>query len=192
MIFIPAAIPPHKGLEDVIEPGPRLEMVKLATFTNPFFSVSDVELERSGKSYSIDTLRYFREGQTDSFFFILGRDAFGEIETWRGYQNLFSLCNFIVMVRPGFGKTSPSSQLPKVLVSSFRYDQERGYWLHESGHTLHFEEITYLDISSTKIRELIKKGKSVKYLVPPEVEVYIHTHGLYQRKKRAGEQKTLG
>jgi len=176
-------------MEDVIEPRTRLEMVKRATLTNPFFSVSDVELERSGKSYSIDTLRYFRERQPDSFFFILGKDAFVEIETWKEYQNLFSLCNFIVMARPGFGKTPPSSQLPDVLVSSFHYDQEGRYWLHQSGHALYFKEITFLDISSTKIRELIEKGKSVKYLVPPDVEAYIQTHGLYQREKRAREEK---
>jgi nicotinate-nucleotide adenylyltransferase len=189
VVFLPAAIPPHKLRDDVIEPRPRLEMVKLATLANPFFSVSDVEIERSGKSYSIDTLRYFREGQPDSFFFILGMDAFVEIETWKEYQKLFSLCNFIVMARPGSGKPPPSSQLPDVLVSSFHYDQKGRVWLHESGHTLHVKEITFLDISSTRIRELVEKGKSVKYLVPPDVEVYIRTHGLYQSEKRVGEEK---
>ncbi|MEI9477177.1 MAG: nicotinate-nucleotide adenylyltransferase [Deltaproteobacteria bacterium] len=119
VVFLPAAIPPHKLRDDVIEPRPRLEMVKLATLANPFFSVSDVEIERSGKSYSIDTLRYFRERQPDSFFFILGMDAFVEIETWKEYQKLFSLCNFIVMARPGSGKTPPSSRF-------------RTSWVHRS------------------------------------------------------------
>ena len=189
VVFLPAAVPPHKLRDDVIEPRSRLEMVKLATLANPFFSVSDAEIERSGKSYSIDTLRYFRERQPDSYSFILGMDAFAEIETWKEYPKLFSLCNFIVMARPGSGKTPPSSPLPDDLVSSFHYDHEGGHWLHESGHTLHVKEITFLDISSTKIRELAGKGKSVKYLVPPDVEVYIRTHGLYQKEKRAGEEK---
>jgi nicotinate-nucleotide adenylyltransferase len=189
VIFLPAAVPPHKVTKNVIDPLPRLEMVKLATVANPFFSVSDVEMKRSGNSYSIDTLRYFRERRADSFSFILGQDAFAEIETWKEYPELFSLCNFIVMVPSGVGKTPPGAQLPGGLTSSFRYSQEDRVWLHESGHTLHFKEITFLDISSTRIRELIENGKSVKYLVPPEVEAYIQAHGLYQREKRGKEEK---
>jgi hypothetical protein len=77
VIFIPAALPPHKATEKIIEPLHRLEMVKRAIQRNPYFSASDVELRRSGKSYSIDTIRYFRERhQSLLFFFILGRDAF--------------------------------------------------------------------------------------------------------------------
>lgn len=186
---MPAAVPPHKDTKNVIGPFPRLEMVKLATEANPFFSVSDAEMKRSGKSYSIDTLRYFRGRQVDSFSFVLGQDAFAEIETWKEYQELFSLCNFIVMVPPGFEKMPSGAQLPPVLTGAFRYNQEGRVWLHESGHTLHFKEITFLDISSTRIRELVEKGKSVKYLVPPEVEAYIRTHGLYQGEKGAKTQK---
>lgn len=179
-------------MKNVIDPLPRLEMVKLATEANPFFSVSDVEMKRSGNSYSIDTLRYFRERQGDTFFFILGQDAFAEIETWKEYHELFFLCNFIVMVPSGFEKTPPSAQLPAGLTSSFHYGQEERVWLHESGHTLHFKEITFLDISSTRIRELIENGKSVKYLVPPEVEAYVQAHGLYQREERGKEEKIRG
>jgi nicotinate-nucleotide adenylyltransferase len=188
VIFLPAAIPPHKVTKNVIDPLPRMEMVKLATVANPFFSVSDVEMKRSGNSYSIDTLRTFRERQADSFYFILGQDAFAEIETWKEYHELFFLCNFIVMAPSGFEKTSPGAQLPAVLTSSFHYNQEDRVWHHESGHTLHFKEITFLDISSTRIRELIENGKSVKYLVPSEVEAYIQAHGLYQREKRIKEK----
>ena len=184
MIFIPAAIPPHKVTEEVIEAKHRLEMVRLATATNPFFSTNDIELSRPEKSYSIDTIRYLRERQLDIFFFILGRDAFVEIETWKEFQHLFSLCNFIVMTRSGFQKTLSTSQLPEALVPVFRYDQEIKGWIHTSGHTLHFKEITVLDISSTKVRELIERGESVRYLVPGEVEAYIEKHGLYRKEKR--------
>jgi hypothetical protein len=91
--------------EEVIEARHRLEMVRLATAANPHFSTTDIELSRSGKSYSIDTIRYFRERCRGSLFFILGGDAFAEIETWKEFQNLFSLCNFVVMTRPGSQKT---------------------------------------------------------------------------------------
>jgi nicotinate-nucleotide adenylyltransferase len=182
VVFIPAALPPHKVMEKIIEAYHRLEMVKLAVQKNPSFSTSDVELKRSGKSYSIDTLLYFRERHRNSLFFILGRDAFVEIESWKEFQHLFSLCNFIVMTRPGFQKASSSSSLPAALIPDFRYDQGVGAWIHSSGYMLFFKEINFLDISSTKIRELIQKGESVKYLVSPEVEAYIQTHKLYKKE----------
>ena len=181
VVFIPAAIPPHKVTEEVIEARHRLEMVRVAIISNPYFSFSSIELERPGNSYSVDTLQYFREKSEDAFFFILGRDAFEEIETWKDFQRLFSLSNFIVMTRPGFGKAPFPNQLPEALMSVFRYDQEIKAWIHTSGHTLHFKEITFLDISSTKVRELVEKEESVKYLISAEVEAYIKEHGLYQK-----------
>lgn len=156
-------------------------MVRLATSNNPHFSTNDLELSRPGKSYSIDTIRFFRERQQDAFFFILGRDAFVEIETWKEFQNLFSLCHFIVMARPGFQKNTSSSPLPGALISNFRYDPEEKAWIHLSGHRLYFKEISFLDISSTKVRELIERGESVRYLIPAEVEAYIQKHGLYRK-----------
>jgi nicotinate-nucleotide adenylyltransferase len=181
VIFIPSSIPPHKGTEEVIEAKHRLEMVRLAISNNPHFSTSDIELSRPGKSYSIDTLQYFLESLQKAPYFILGGDAFMEIETWKEFQNLFSICHMIVMTRPGSQKNTLSSQLPRALIPNFHYDPHEKAWIHTSGHHLHFTEISFLDISSTKIRELIKKRKSVRYLIPTEVEVYIEKHRLYQR-----------
>ena len=189
VIFIPAAIPPHKAPGGVVEARHRLEMVRLATSTNPGFVVSDLELSRPGKSYSIDTLHYFRERHGDCLFFIMGGDAFLEIETWKEFQNLFSLCNFIVMTRPGFERTT--SQFPEILAPAFRYDTEIKAFVHTSGHTLYFNEITYLDISSTRIRKLITKGESVRYLIPFEVEAYIRAHGLYRKSRRVEKGSTV-
>ena len=177
VIFIPAALPPHKVTEGIIQAHHRLEMVKRAIRKNSRFFASDVELKRPGKSYSIDTIRYFREKFEDCLYFILGRDAFVEIETWKDFRNLFTLCNFIVMVRPGLMQASP---LPGALASAFRYDQGASGWVHGSGNMVFIKEINFLDISSTKVRELVEKGRSIKYLVPPEVEAYIEKHGLYR------------
>jgi len=179
-------------MEEVIEARPRLEMVRLATTTNPSFSVSNIELERPGRSYTIDTLRYFRERHQDSLFFILGREAFEEIETWKDFQDLFSVSNFIVMTHSGFGKTPSPPQLPESLASAFRYDQEGRCWIHISGHTLYFREISFLDISSTKVREMIERGGSVKYLIPPEVEAFIQSHGLYRKNRKPDREAPLG
>jgi len=169
-------------MKEVVDPGHRLEMVRLATATNPLFFTSDIELKRPGRSYSVDTIRHFRDRQEGTLFFILGADAFAEIETWKEFRHLFSLCHFIVMTQPGFEQTSFAGQLPASLLEDFRYNSKRREWIHVSGYTLSFKEISYLDISSTRIRELIRKGESIRYLVPPEVEAYIQAHGLYRKR----------
>ena len=186
VIFTPAAIPPHKEAEGMMDPLHRLEMVQRATLKNPWFSVSDIELKRPGKSYSIDTLRYFKEIHQGSLFFILGGDAFFEIETWREYETLFSLCHFIVMTRPSSQKKGEAIELPEGLAPFFGYDPVIEGWIHVSGNHLYLKEITFLDISSTQVRELIEKGGSVRYLIPTEVEAYIEEKGLYRRGSVSG------
>lgn len=182
IIFIPSSIPPHKMSGEIIEAKDRLEMVRLAISHNPYFSVSDIELLRPGKSYTIDTLRYFNKNKSEHFFFIMGRDAFVEIETWKEFKNLFTLCHFIIMTRAGSQKENTSSDLlPRVLISDFQYNPKEEAYIHVSGYRLYFKEISFLDISSTKVRELIEKGKSVRYLIPQEVEGYIERHRLYQK-----------
>ena len=181
VIFIPSSVPPHKVTEKIIEAKHRLEMVNLAISSNPHFSASDLELSRPGRSFSIDTIRFFQERLEDTFFFILGGDAFAEIETWKDFQNLFSLCHFIVMARPGSQKNISPSPFPEILIPDFRHAPGEKAWIHHSGHRVYFKEISFLDISSTKVRELIEKGESVKYLIPAEVEAYIQKHGLYRK-----------
>ncbi len=180
VIFVPSSIPPHKPMAKVVEASHRLEMVRIAVSGNPYFSVSDVEITRTGKSYSVETIEYFRERGRDALYFILGSDAFGEIETWREFKTLFSLCNFIVMTRPGSQKKTLF--LPKSIAPHFRYVSEEDAWLHVSGQRLYFKEISFLDISSTRVRKLIEKGRSFRYLVPTEIETYIREHSLYRGK----------
>jgi len=179
VIFVPSSIPPHKKTQEITKASHRLEMVRLAVSGNPYFSVSDVEISRSGKSYSIETIKYFRDRGQDIFFFILGSDAFAEIESWKDFRNLFFLCHFIVMTRPRSEK-GPRS-LPRALAPNFRHSSEEEAWVHVSGYMLYFKEISFLDISSTMVRELIEKGRSVRYLIPPEVQTYIQEHSLYRR-----------
>ncbi len=181
VVFIPAAIPPHKEMKGMIDASHRLEMVRLAISKNPCFSISDIELKRSGKSYSIDTIRHFRRIHQGPLFFILGADAFLEIETWREFQALFSLCHFIVMARPESKGKGYFPELPEGLASFFRHDPSEETWTHASGNCLYLKAITFFDISSTKVRELIDKKASIRYLIPTEVEAYIQEKGLYQR-----------
>ncbi|MCX8117402.1 MAG: nicotinate-nucleotide adenylyltransferase [Desulfobacterota bacterium] len=182
VIFIPSANPPHKPPEEILDARHRVEMVRLAISSNPFFSLSEIELKRPGKSYTIDTLRHFCGEGSDDHYFIMGGEAFGEIETWKDYKELFVLSHFIVMLRHGCEASPDVSALPETLRSEFRYDLELKAWVHPSGKRLYFREISFLDISSTKVRELIERGASVRYLIPPEAEAYLRKHALYRKE----------
>ncbi|MGB9698170.1 MAG: nicotinate-nucleotide adenylyltransferase [Thermodesulfobacteriota bacterium] len=185
VIFIPAADPPHKKRENIIPASWRARMVKLAIADNPRFSLSLVELRRKGKSYSVETIAHFRRrfGQKVQLYFIVGRDAFLEINTWKDYPTLFQLCNFAIMARPGFKKNFSVDHLPVELKNSFCYDKKQRGFIHESGFGVFPREITGLDISSTIIREKIAQGQSIKYLLPAAVEDFIYRHKLYQQEK---------
>ncbi len=188
LIFIPSADPPHKRKVRILPAPLRTEMVRLAISDNPRFSLSEIEAKRPGKSYSIETIEYFRR-QFDQtpLYFIVGRDAFLEINTWKEYPSLFSLCHFVIMTRPGFGKKFTPEHLPVELAGNFCYDASRGVYIHSSGFMIIPKEITALDISATRIRENLQKGRSVKYLLPEVVEEFIHRNSLYRKEDAEAE-----
>ncbi len=182
VIFVPASLPPHKEEEEIVQANHRFRMVAMAVKDNPFFSLSDFELQHPGKSYSIDTINYFRQhlGERAPLFFIVGIDAFLEITTWKSYQDLFFLSNFIVMTRPGYGKRNINQILPGEIAENFSYDEENDRFVHSSNFAVYFHNITLLDISSTLIRRRIKKKRSVKYLLPEGVRKYMQSNRLYR------------
>ncbi len=189
LIFIPASYPPHKDKGDILPASWRVEMVRLAIADNPRFALSEVELRRPGKSYSVETITHFRQqfGPGGELFFILGLDAFLEINTWKDYAALFALCHFIVMTRPGFEKNFTPEHLPVEMAGDFCYDAAKGGYAHRAGFSVFPKEITALDISSTKIRENIRKHRSVKYLLPEPVAAYIFQNNLYRTKETQAE-----
>ena len=179
--FMPAARPPHKGGGDVAPAAHRLKMVELAVADNPFFSASAVEFERGGPSYSIDTIRHFLTTlQPAALSFIVGLDAFHEIHTWKDYTAIPELCDLIVTSRPGLPTPPPEQLLPVALQTVFWYDPLARVYRHTSGHTLILHEIAGLSIAASTIRDKIRQGQSVRYLVPFAVEAYISQHTLYQ------------
>ena len=184
VIFIPSSYPPHKKKEGILPSRLRAEMVRLAVADNPRFTLSEAELDRPGKSYSIETIEYFRGqmGTGTQLYFIVGLDAFLEINTWKEYASLFGLCHFVVMTRPGLEKKFSREHLPVELADEFCYDTPKGGYAHTSGFLVYPVEITGLDISSTRIREFLRKGNSIRYLVPPAVEAFIQTNHLYRDK----------
>jgi len=179
VIFILAAAPPHKRDRSIIATQDRWNMVSLAIADNPSFALSDIEIKREGTSYSIETISHYHHTLKggERLFFIVGADAFLEMDTWKDYPRLFTLCDFIVISRPHFDPL----QAPVLQSEGFtQKDNQENLFLHPSGHSLHLLEVTPIGISSSEIRRAAGEGRSLTYLVPPEVESYIIRKGLYR------------
>ncbi len=185
ILFLPAALPPHKTVAEEIPFEHRLAMVDAAIADNPHFESSDLETRRTGKSYSVHTLEILRqERPNDELFFIIGMDSFRDLASWREYGRLFELAHLVVASRPGVKVDDPRSLLPIAIRTEFCYNCAAKTLRHKSGTSVIFLQETFLDISSTNIRQLVKQGRSVRYLVPPAVNEYIISHGLYHGQER--------
>jgi len=186
--FIPAALPPHKntiGLADAID---RQEMIDRAIASNPNFAVSDVEIRRQGRSYTIDTVKTFQSNSQEetAYYLIIGMDQFFEIVTWKAYEELFAAIPLIVMTRP---QESGAKSLKRfdAMAEHARLHVDKDYQVgadkmslvHETKQPIWMFEVTPLSISSSKIRDLIKKKGSIKYLVTDMVAAYILAKDLY-------------
>jgi nicotinate-nucleotide adenylyltransferase len=171
--FVPAWIQPLKRTSGGADAFDRVHMLEMATRDNALFRTSKVEIRRGGVSYSIDTLRLFSR-RFDDLYFLVGLDAFCDIGLWKGCDELFRYANFVVMVRPG----RRVEGLPESLKEKVRM-VDSSTWEHVLGKRIYLHNITQLDVSSTRIRELMNEGKSIRYLVPRQVERYITERGLY-------------
>jgi len=192
VLFVPAASPPHKDQAAIIEPRHRLLMTVLATLSYPHFVVSAVEIDRSGASYSVETIAQLTqvyEGRA-TIYLILGIDAFVEIASWWQPDVLLQSCHTIVTSRPGFhlheAVSMPLQRLmeiyPKVRIEPT--EESRGVLPSSYGVSgtpyLFLQDVSALDISSTYIRQRIKNGHSISFLVPESVEAYIQKYQLYR------------
>ncbi len=178
--FVPAYIPPHKRSREITDPAVRLRMLKAAVRGNRFLRASDIEMRSGGISYSINTIRLFerRFGQT---CFIIGVDAFLEIDTWYSYGELFEHTDFIVMGRAINGRKRPDHLFPADIRKEISRMDENTFE-HRSGKRIYFQPVTQLDISSTEIRRLAGGGRSIRYLVPGQVQRIIEERQLYRSR----------
>lgn len=166
IIFVPAGNPPHKigtraGSRD------RYLMTVLATMSNNKFIVSDIEIKKTDKCYSLDTLKEFHSIYSDTeFYFITGTDAVTDLPNWHEPKELLKLCKFIAVSRPGMDKENVESKIEEIKKDL-------------NGH-IELLQVPMLQISSTEIRERFKKGISAKYLLPESVEQYITKNNLYR------------
>ena len=161
VLLIPAREPVHKTIDDRITPSERLDMVKIAIEGNPFFKASTIEIERPQSSYTLYTINELLTiYPEDEFFLIIGSDSFNELDTWKSYAEILKSVNIAVMKRPG----DPHLREDLTAISK----------------KVIIVENPEIGISSTMIRERVKLGKSIRYLVPDPVIEYIHARGLYK------------
>ena len=189
MLFVPSAQPPHKeGAEEVIAPAKlRCEWVRRAIADNPRFALDLLEIERPGPSYTVDTLRSFGERLApEKPIFVIGQDAFAEIETWRDPSTLFTLAHFAVITRPPAGESSLAEQLPARFAQQFDLEREGEFGRHRTAETwIRWIQISALEVSSTDIRKRIREGRSVRYLLPAAVRREVIGSGVYAEGNRA-------
>lgn len=169
IFFVPVGKPPHKGQSNITNKNLRYSMTMLASMSNPNFEVSKIEIESEEVSYTINTIKKIKErldNDNIEIFFITGADAVMEIETWKDYRELLTLCSFIGATRPG--------------IDAVQLEAKIAYLRKTYGAKIHITHIPGLAISSTDIRRRIKEGRSFKYLLPEAVESFIIKHNLYK------------
>lgn len=183
IIFIPSSIHPIKNEKNIVDAKYRLRMLELATRDIKDFEVSDVEMKRPGPSYTVDTLKYFKDKfKNYRLFFILGTENLAKIDTWKDYKELFKYADFAVLSRPGFNLEYIRDIIPRGLVKQFKLSKNKNgktVYKHLSGNSLVFFKIKGIRISSTTLRKLVENGKSIKYFVPDSVNKYILKNKLY-------------
>jgi nicotinate-nucleotide adenylyltransferase len=163
VVFVPAGRPWQKPV-GVTPPEDRYLMTVLATASNPAFTVSRLEIDHPGPTYTVDTLRRLRAEQTDDtrLYFIIGADAVLQILSWKEPDQVLAQAEFIAATRPGFDLDRLVSQVPGAT------------------DRIHLMKIPALAISASDIRARVARGAPIQYLVPDGVARYIHEHGLYQ------------
>ncbi len=167
VVFVPAHQAPLKD-PHLASPKERLEMLRLSLLGLQGFEVSHIEIDRGGISYTVDTARELRKTLGDKPFFLVGADSFLSLHLWKEPDELVSIARFVVVDREG--------KRERVM----NYLRENFPELKE-GEDFHFLSVRRVDISSTEIRERVKEGKSIKWLVPERVEDYILARGLYTK-----------
>lgn len=167
VLFIPIGIASHKDKNVVLKNTYRYDMTLLAINSNINFNLSTIEMERKEASYTIDTIEQLQSTYRNvDFYFILGSDSLLQIHRWKDFERLLNLCNFIVVKRPNY-----NNKLLEERINKYNAIYKGDIYLLDT---------PLINISSTKVRDMVKKGLSINYMVPKPVEIYIHKNKLYR------------
>jgi nicotinate-nucleotide adenylyltransferase len=190
-LFIPSAVPPHKQDKAILPFEDRWEMLRIAIEGHPFFRLSDLEHRLSGKSYTVASLRKLNEelpGDAE-IYFLVGMDAFLEINTWWHYTELFKLARMAALRRPGYPEEELEVFLKNKVSPLYEWDDDARCFHHPDLQPVYYLKTTHMAISSTQIRLLVREGKSIRYLVPDGVMRYIKETGFYRQTKTSNFEK---
>jgi len=182
VLFVPSNEPPHKDRDDLTAATHRYAMVVAATLHNPGFTPAAVEVNRPGKSYSIDTLRALSAdyGPDVELYFVAGLDSMLQFDSWHEPEALLDCCHVVVVSRPGSSFEKLKDVLPERcrerIVDASGCQEVGG---ERDGLRIYLSDAVYLELSSTELRQRVRDGLSIRYRVTPEVERYITSHELY-------------
>ena len=169
ILFVPSGTPWLKESTKVLSKNKRVSMTGMAIEDNPDFALSTIEIDREGNSYSYETVEELKKGQPEpDFYFIMGADSLLEIERWKHPDRLMADCTLLVAVRDDCDKEGLEKQIA-YLKDKYQAD-------------IRILPANRMDISSTKIRQMIQEGKSVRYMLPDQVIRFIQKNHLYQQK----------
>ncbi|MCB9938716.1 MAG: nicotinate-nucleotide adenylyltransferase [Planctomycetaceae bacterium] len=172
VLFVPAAVPPHKQSREMTSARARIEMVRLAIGGHEQLALTTMEIDRGGVSYTVDTLAALSEQHSgSSLFFLMGADSLKELPTWREPQRLCELAVPLVVRRAG--SPEPDFAAIRHLVTADRLDEIRE----------HQVEMPIIELSSTEIRQRVESGSSIRFRTPRAVEKFIETQGLYRSQQ---------
>ncbi|SPJ15174.1 putative nicotinate-nucleotide adenylyltransferase [Syntrophobacter sp. SbD2] len=182
MLFVPVAVAPHKPARQILLFENRWRMLQLALAGNARFRLSDLEKRMPGKSYTVHSLKQLREENPGAeLFFLVGSDAFFEMDTWYEFKGIFRLAGIVVLCRSECCENEILQFVSKRVSELYRIVPENREIRHPVLCSVYSIANTRMDISSTRIRELASEGRSVRYLVPDNVWSYIAENGLYPK-----------
>ncbi len=172
MVFVPAGQPPHKTNGEITAAEHRLEMLELAIASNPHFTISRIDLDRPGPSYTIDTLQLLRKqwGENTAIYFIIGGDSLEDLFSWHDPSGILEqLTHLVVVRRPGYSESEAYYDWLEARLPGIR-------------QRLLVVDAPQFDISATDLRQRVAEGRPIKYQTPESVESYIVQYGLYRTK----------
>jgi nicotinate-nucleotide adenylyltransferase len=182
VIFVPACVPPHKRGTGITSAYHRFAMLSLATEHDERLRVSTIELEQPDRPYAVETVARMQErlGSNCRLFFVMGADSWSEITTWREWERLLTMCDHIVVTRPGYEVNANASLAESLIDVRGKSDEAVQAIITSPAPQIFLTDAVFEDVSATDIRTAAQGNDELINMVPPEVAAYIKKYGLYR------------